>query len=440
MARVSGTANALLRKIGPTKPAGAYAAVVALAFLYFFRPEDFLTPLHAIPMAKITGVVALVALIFNQMGGGGSTKMPRETKLMLLLLLWLCICIPFAYWITGAFNVVTQKFAKAVITGFLVTMIVRSLPWLRRLVFLQAFAVVLIVAIAFLTHSRDHSGRLALGNGEYDNANDLAMAIAINLPFCMMFMLRARSPFIKAFWGLGVCGLLIGLMATYSRSGFVAAAVAMVLSLWDFGIKGRRFYLVAGVCVLGVLLVVVAPAKYRARLITIFTMEGDSVDPSGASAVHRMELLKQSMGLALKHPIFGVGAGNFPIVAGNWQVAHNTYTELASEAGFPGLFIFILLLRAAYVSIRDARNRAEQTGDRELRLLAGGLWASFATYAVAAFFADSAYQLYVYFLLSYMPCFAYIANAAEINTGPAVAPPSGTRKKIYGRLQPAWLR
>src|SRR5262249_13521506 len=146
------------------------------------------------------------------------------------------------------------------------------------------------------------------------------------------------------------------------------AAVAVVLSLWDFGIKGRRYHLLAGVCLLGALLVIAAPSKYRARLLTIFTMEGDSVDPSGASAAHRLELLKQSLDITVKHPIFGVGAGNFPIVAGDWQVAHNTYTEIASEAGFPGLLIFLFLIRAAYVSIRDARSRAAEGRDEELKL------------------------------------------------------------------------
>jgi len=436
VATLSGTAKSLLTKMGPKQQKGAYAAIVALSFLYFYRPEDFITPLNALHMAKIAGISALVALLVNFSGGG--SKLPRETRYMALLLLWLCICIPFAYWISGAFNVVTQKFFNAVILGFLVTMVVKSLPWLRRLIFLQAFAVVSVVGIAFLTHSRDHSGRLALGNGEYDNANDLAMAIAINLPFCIMFMLRSRNPLVKAFWGLGVCGLLIGLMATYSRSGFVAAAIGMLLCFWDFGIKARRTHLVIGVVAVSGLLFIAAPAKYRDRLITIVTFKGDSVDPSGASAQHRLELLKQSLSIALDHPIFGVGAGNFPIVAGDWQVAHNTYTEVASEAGLPGLLIFLLLIHAAYVSARDARKRAS-TGNDELKLIASALWASIVTYAVGAFFADSAYQLYVYFLLSYPCCLNYIVGAAVEDRAATVEPAAGRRKR-FGRIQPVWVR
>ncbi len=48
-------------------------------------------------------------------------------------------------------------------------------------------------------------------------------------------------------------------------------------------------------------------------------------------------LLKQSISMAFHHPLFGVGPGNFPVVTGEWRVAHNSYTELAAEAGFPAL-------------------------------------------------------------------------------------------------------
>ena len=81
-------------------------------------------------------------------------------------------------------------------------------------------------------------------------------------------------------------------------------------------------------------------------------------DPTQLEPV-RVTLLKKAWFLALDHPVFGVGLGNFrgfyhPIVeesttalrrlvALSYQ-AHNTYAELLAEVGFPGLFFFLGML------------------------------------------------------------------------------------------------
>ena len=42
-----------------------YSALVLFTFLYYWRPEDFIWGLNWVPMAKITGGIALLALIFG---------------------------------------------------------------------------------------------------------------------------------------------------------------------------------------------------------------------------------------------------------------------------------------------------------------------------------------------------------------------------------------
>jgi len=54
---------------------GAYLALLILSALYFGRPEDVIPGLNVIPLAKIAGGVALVALILSLMSGKAKQKL-----------------------------------------------------------------------------------------------------------------------------------------------------------------------------------------------------------------------------------------------------------------------------------------------------------------------------------------------------------------------------
>src|ERR1700758_3732068 len=70
-----------------------YAALAAFAWLYYYRPEDFIPGLSYIPMAKITGIFAILALLVGMMSGG-KVKIPRAVRCLLLLLLQMSLCVP----------------------------------------------------------------------------------------------------------------------------------------------------------------------------------------------------------------------------------------------------------------------------------------------------------------------------------------------------------
>src|SRR6266478_2052770 len=87
--------------------------------------------------------------------------------------------------------------------------------------------------------------------------------------------------------------------------------------------------------------------------------------------MQRQKLLRTSIVLAITNPLFGVGPGQFAVkVAGeqekkgehaDWLGTHNSYTEVASEAGLPA-FIFYLAtivtcIRMNYRLFQRSRNR-----------------------------------------------------------------------------------
>ena len=63
----------------------AYRALVLFSLVYFVRPEDFIPGLNMIPIGKITGGIALFALIFI-VPAGRRHKLTVELKVLLLLL------------------------------------------------------------------------------------------------------------------------------------------------------------------------------------------------------------------------------------------------------------------------------------------------------------------------------------------------------------------
>ena len=69
----------------------------------------------------------------------------------------------------------------------------------------------------------------------------------------------------------------------------------------------------------------------------------------------RLEIWNATLNSFAKHPFFGVGIGNFPIVIGEplessrrGASAHNLYFDIAAEMGILGLIVFLLILREIF--------------------------------------------------------------------------------------------
>ena len=386
-----------------------YGALVTFAALYYFRPEDFIPGLNYIPMARIAGVLGAVALVFGMLGGG-KAKVPRAVQFLWLLLLQMALCVPFAMWRGGAFSTVFEKFDKGVIVAMLISMAVVTMRELRKLLWIQVSAVALVtIASILLRHFRD--GRLeGIQKSILENPNDLAINIAISFPLGMAFMLHARG-LKKAVWGIALLFMALGVVLTYSRSGLMALILSLAICVWEYGIKGKRRYIlvitvVALVVGLGAAL---STSHYRARVESIFlgNIEG-SGDKGSLDA--RKALLKKSVMTALTHPLVGVGPGCFVLVDEGWVVAHNTYTELAAEAGIPALVLFLLAISAALKNIAQVRKSQHYQEDPEFRLFTQALWAGVVAYLMAACFASTEYNLYPYFMVAYTCAMVRITN------------------------------
>jgi O-antigen ligase len=141
-----------------------------------------------------------------------------------------------------------------------------------------------------------------------------------------------------------------------------------------------------------------------------------------ASTEGRWSLIYDGLRMTAKHPLFGVGPGNFAVArwseAANegrrtgWNVTHNTYLQLSSETGIMGALLFIAFLYRAFQATRRVVKNGAANGYPELARAAYHLWLSLVALCVAAFFLS----------LGYFPAF-YVLGAIALSLERAISQP-----------------
>ncbi len=166
---------------------------------------------------------------------------------------------------------------------------------------------------------------------------------------------------------LGAAALAAALLLTGSRGGFYALALAILLCLGLLAairlLRGREL---AGIVALGV-------AGLAALLLSVGDTLGQRLETGAASVESsRGDLFRPTLEAILQRPLTGYGAGSFQGVfeavntgelyrQGYWiDKAHNTYLELALEAGIPAAIAIVLavLLLAALCGVALVRRRS----------------------------------------------------------------------------------
>ena len=384
---------------------GAYAWLLLFMVIYCARPEDWIPGLAIVPLAKIAGIFALIALLSAIKRV--RQRPPREVIYLVLLLTQACLGVPFSPVYRGGAFQTTLDFAKVVPIVIVIALTVGSLRRLRGLLLIQS-ASVAIIAVVAVWKGHTWGGRLAdVLQGNYSNPNDLAFSVVLTLPLCLAFLFTARNRIIKLMWIMAMMVMVYVVFLSASRAGLLSLIVATAVCVWEFAVRGRRRYLLPVIAVTGILFWVYASGGLQTRLNSTFQSAAQGEDEAYGSSQQRKELLIRSLKVTAEHPVFGIGLGNFPIISGSWLVTHNSYTQMSSEAGVPAFVLYILILwrgfRNLIVVKRLARARSKTA------LWAGALLASLSAFVVGSFFASEAYQFFTYFLVAYTTTLYQIA-------------------------------
>ncbi len=380
---------------------GAFFWLSAFYLVYCARPEDWIPGLGYLPLAKISGVFALLGFLTSV----GKTKrgfrdLPKEaTYLLIMIALLFPSALLSPIWKGGAFFR-SVDFGKVYIAWVLTFLLVTNFDRLRRLVFIQAGSV---AAISIISVIKGHShARLegALG-GIYSNPNDLAFAIVLSLPFCLVFLLNAKGVFRKLAWAVAMLVMASALFLTASRGGFITLIAAGAVCLWHLGVKGRRLYLIVGAGVVVTVLLAVAGGRLEERF---FAISGEDIHAgveqrAYGSYEERREVMIIALHGIAHYPVLGIGVHNFPNYSGKWIDVHVSYLQIAVEGGIPVMILYLMFFWRGFRNLRWLRKIPDL--DAETKLLVGALHSSLVGFVVGACFAPEAYQYFPYFAVAY---------------------------------------
>lgn len=389
--------------------AGAYVALLLFLLIYFSRPEDWIPGLSHVPFAKLAGVLVLFALFASVRDV--KRRIPREVILLGVLIVQLAAASLFSPVWRGGALLTTLAFAKVGLIVLSMWVAVNTALRFRRMIFIQAASVAVIAVVAIWKH-HSMGGRLegVLG-AYYTDPNDLALAIIIAIPLCMAFTFRCRSRVRKVIWVLAVLMMLYAVFLTGSRGGFVALVITTAAFMWEFAIGDRRHYLLGLTLLAGVILWQFSSGMLVGRLKGTL----DAKENSGGaydSAQIRRDLFWRSVELSIRHPVFGVGPGNFQQFAGNWYVTHNSFTQMSAEGGIPAFVVYLSILWYGFENLKKTKRLSGRQA--ESRLWARALQVSLIGYCVGSTFLSAAFEYFPYILLAYTTVlFSVTRNASK---------------------------
>src|SRR5215470_3295119 len=348
--------------------------------------------------------------------------------MVIVMLLLAVMFTPFAVSPGESAAMLSEVFIKTVTIFILIIGVVNTRERLRAMIKLTALCGTAMAVFAIKNYATGNftmkGDRIeGLVGGMFGNPNDLAAALNMLIPLAVALALMSARR-VRLLYT--VCALLLfcGVMVTFSRAGFITLAAVSGVMLWKFG-RGSRSSLALATLAASVLLLSVFSGAYRSRLMTILDPNSDA----SGSAQQRVDLLERGLNLSLRHPIIGLGMGNFHIYSIHEKVAHNGYVETAAELGLIGLLAYLILILAPLRALARIEMETMKSGagvDLDAKYLSIGLQTALIAYMINSFFLSIQYLWYLYYAAGLAAALRLIYTAekdAQANEGGVATPP-----------------
>jgi O-antigen ligase len=349
--------------------------------------------------------------------------------------LWLAICAPFSVWKSNTAELLLNFYFRSYLLYFVICACALTLGRIRALMYVLGFGNLLVVLSCFAYGSLE-DGRFSVAGSSFSflsNANELGLQLLMGVT-ALIFLFFHTGKLMKAVC-IGVIAISSAYMLKTASRGVFIAALATMLALF---LLSRHKVLVAAVTALlflGVLVVLPSTALHRLTHVAIggSTVVTNEVDESTlASQLQRERLFWDSVRLTFQNPIFGVGPGEF-IVAdsnekekkgerGTWRQTHNSYTQVSSEAGLPGLIFFVgSILSCFRLNYRVYRQTAGQESLQDYAGLSFCMLLGLVAFSTGAIFDQLAYT-------SHLAILSGITTATYLVLQPALREQTKTAK------------
>ena len=395
-----------------------FALLLLDTFLTVSRSLEVVTYDFGLSLPFAATTIHALTVGFAFLAGGARRLATTRTGIFLILFtIWMVVCTPLSSWRTGSAQ--TALFWMPSLMTFLASGLLSSVRQCRKIGSVIAISG-LTIAIASFWVGTYKDQRFSFNSGTLGNANDLAMLLLLAAPFFLVPLFDPASGGVIKFLAAGGGLLVLAVnFKTGSRAGLVALLAILLTLLMSRSLIGK-LKLAAAVVVPATVLFAFIPSYSLYRYATIFN-EPDSIqdirtDETYGSTQARKELLRESVMVTLQHPLFGVGPGVYaPAMAkeaerqgryAHWLVSHNTYTQVSSEMGIPGLIFYLAVTVCVYLDVFWARKHSRN--DPSGNALALGLLLSLVGLNVNFVFSSNAY-------MAWLPILLGLGTALRIN-------------------------
>jgi O-antigen ligase len=377
-------------------------------------------------MLVVLGYSALHPQALGRIGILGESNSKRIVYLFVLA----CISAPFGLSLGGSATYIIDYYSKVFLLWLFIAISVRHLADLVFLMWaylLSAGFLAYLSIFVYQTTVDAHALRLSGSSMYMYDANDVGVIMLVAVPLALLvFQTSGR-------WGkLGsglILGAMIGSLALGGSRGAFLGLITLGGVLLLFGDHFSVIKRIGAVALIVALLVAFAPPGYWRQMETIIRPEEDY---NRTAQEGRMQIWKRGVGYFAAYPIFGVGIQNFGRAEGTisplarnaipgetrllFQAPHNSYLQAAAELGVGGLYLWPAIVFGALFGFNRLRKRLPQrwrTGSTEERFLflsARYLLASWAAFAVSAFFVSFAWLGPIYLLAAYSSAVFVLVN------------------------------
>lgn len=358
---------------------------------------------------RLVAIVAILATFAALLGGKLLDSISSTTGISLsLFTILLIVGIPFSVWKGGSFKAFADLWWKSYVTFCIVSALTFSIGQMRRLYLVLASASVGIVYLSIKAGKADE-GRLSLEYGSLGNANDLASALLICLPFVTYVILdKSRNALVRlAFVGIAVM-ILLTVTKTGSRASLLVLGGMALLMFFKAGIANKAKILACSALLIAVLPLFVSKELITRYATTFSASYADASPDTAVSAIQstqaRKELMRNAVILTFRHPVFGVGLGNFYMQSSNleveqgnpplWFTCHNVFLLVSSETGLPGLLCFITAIGSSIITLLKIQRATKNVAAlAEVSAMCFCLTMSLFAYVATGLFNTNAYGM-----------------------------------------------
>ena len=230
--------------------------------------------------------------------------------------------------------------------------------------------------------------------GLFNNQNYAGAWLSLIWPFCIAIVIEKSKSFLSKFFSISfLITVGIATLLTNSRNAWACILISIPLVVGTSSLS----WLLPLALFVGLILVITVYQTFSGNVQDIlreiiptkiwleFASQG-----IGNLKVTRFEILLSAFDISLINPIFGIGAGAFPIIyelqQNLWKGhPHNIILELAISYGYPVALLFIstivALLIMSYKKVFDKKNQSSEFNNFEK-----AWWTSFFTFCFTQLF------------------------------------------------------